>query len=209
VPQGCNTSLFLKIKKQPLPKDIREIPSPIIGFSGNINYRLNFFLIKSLALSQPEWAFVFIGPFHYNPKQDKIINFNKNLKELQKIKNIYFLGRKSKKQLVAYIDNLDIGIIPYNIKQKYNLYCYPMKVFEYFARGKPVVSTPIESLIPLQPYVKIAKDAKEFSLKIAKILKTGWSKKYQKEQRKLAIANSWKKKIERISQILKEEFRII
>lgn len=206
VPQGCNVDLFLKTKKQSLPKDLKKIPPPRIGFIGNIDYRLDFRLIKNLAIENPSWSFIFLGPRWGNPTHNKIVNLNKNLKTLEKIKNIYFLGKKSKQQLINYIDNFDIELIPYNIKYKFCRFCYPMKVFEYFCRGKPTISTPIESLTTLQPYIIIANNAKEFSQEIKKILKKGWPTAYIKKQKQLAVANSWQVKIEKISQILRKEF---
>jgi len=203
VPQGCNVDLFLKTKKQSLPAEFKKIPFPRIIFIGNIDHRLNFPLIKKLAQNNPAWSFIFIGPLHKDLILAAKTQLEKNLSRLKKIKNIYFYPRCSKKKLVRFLDHSQLGFIPYDVRQEFCRYCYPMKVFEYFGRGKPVISTPIESLIPLTPYVQIAKDAKQFSLKIAKILKQGWPGKYQKKQKELAIANSWENKIEKMSQFLK------
>lgn len=202
VPQGFNSDLFLKPVSKSRVKDIKQISGPIIGYIGNIDYRFDFKLIKEVALAHPKWSFVFIGPIYHDPHQDRIVNFDQKLKRISQLKNLHFLGKKTKKQLISYLDCFNVCWIPFKVKLEFVRYCYPMKVFEYFARGKPVISTPIESLIPLGPYVAIAKDAKGFSLKISKILKTGWPKKYKKEQRRLAIANSWQSKVEKISQVL-------
>jgi len=207
VPQGFATKLFLKKnQKNIIPRDLKKIMKPIIGFIGNIDYRIDFKLINQLAEKNPTWSFVFLGPSWNDPTTDKFLNLEKNLKNLQKNDNVFLLGRKSKNQIIRYIDNFDIGIIPYNTNYEFCKYCYPMKIFEFFARGKPVISTPIESLIPLEPYVKIAKNANEFEKGIKTILKKSWPKEYQKQQRQLAIANSWEEKIGKISQILKKEF---
>lgn len=206
VPQGCNIKLFLKTKKSFLPRDLKKIPRPRIGFIGNINYRLDFELIKNLVLNNPNWSFVFIGPCWGDPKLERIISLKKNLKFMKKVKNIYFIKQKGKKQLISYIDGLDVGMIPYNVNYEFARYCYPMKTFEYFCRGKPIVSTSVEALKPLQPLVKIVKNSKGFEKEIKKILKQGWSKKYIKKQKQLAIANSWQAKIEKITKILKKEF---
>lgn len=197
---------FQKKRKFTVPKDLETIPPPRIGFIGNINHRLDFPLIKNLTLSCPNYSFIFIGPINYNSKEDKVVDTKKNFESIQNIKNIFFLGMKTKKKIPNYINFLDLCFIPYDAKQEFNYSCYPMKVFEYFYMGKPVISTPILELKRLSPYVMIAKDAKEFSLKIARILKLSWPEKYKKEQRRLAIANSWEAKIEKISQILEKEF---
>lgn len=205
VPQGCNTELFLKTRKKSLPQEFKKIPLPRITFIGNIDYRLNFNLIIKLAQNNPQWSFIFIGPFHQDPIQERKINLKINLQKLRKIKNIYFLPRCSKKKIISFIDHSQIGFIPYDIHQEFCRYCYPMKVFEYFSRGLPVISTPIESLITLKPYVKIGKNNKDLEKQIKKILKNNWPQKQQIQQKKLALTNSWKNKIEKISQILEKE----
>lgn len=206
VPQGCNINLFLETKMIDPIKEFNQIPKPRIGFIGNIDHRLNFQLIIDLAFRNPNWSFIFIGPILTDYIESKIVKLRKNIEILRRIRNIYFFPKIAKEKIIYFIDNFNLGFIPYNCNQEFNKYCYPMKVFEYFARGKPVVSTPIESLIPLQPYIKIASNAIIFEKEIKKILKNSWPKEYQKEQRRLALANSWKNKIEKISYYLKKEF---
>jgi len=206
VPQGFNSNIFLKTKKQKKPIELKNIPSPKIGFIGNIDHRLDFKLISQLIIKNSQWSFIFIGPIYRNPIQAKVINLDKKLKMLRQLKNVFFLKKIAKRKVPAFIDNLDLGFIPYDLSQEFCRYSYPMKIFEFFARGKPVISTPIESLIPLEPYVKIAKDAKEFEKEIKSILKNSWPKEYIKKQKELAQANSWENKIKKMSQILKKEF---
>jgi len=205
VPQGFALNIF---KKNQLPKKPFFLPKnkPLIGYIGGINFRLDFKLLYKLVKNNSQWNFVFVGPDQKNKIEDNQVRTQYWLKKLRFLKNIYLTGAVNKKQIPNLIKQFDVCLIPYNIKHKFNLYCYPMKIFEYFYIGKPVVSTPIKSLIPLQPYVKIAKDSKEISLKIAKILKNGWPKKYVKQQKQLAVKNSWQAKIEKISEILKKEF---
>jgi len=199
--------LFFQTPKGKIPADLQKIPPPRIGFFGNNDYRLDFDLITKAAQDHSDWSFIFLGPINYNPEQDKIINFEKCLKKLKKEKNICFLGPKpTKKDLIPYLDYFDIAWIPYNVDYQFVRYSYPMKVFEYFARGKPVLSTPIESFVPLSPLVQIVKNPKEFSQKAGKILKDKWPEKYIKKQKQTTIDNSWQAKLEKISQILKNEF---
>jgi len=209
VPQGCNINLFLETKTLGPIKEFNKIPEPRIGFIGNIDHRLYFQLIADLAFRNPNWSFIFVGPILIDYMESRIVKLKKNIEILRSIRNIYFFPKISKEKIIHFIDNFNLGFIPYNCNQEFNKYCYPMKVFEYFARGKPVIATPIESLLPLKPYIKIinsTKEVKKISSKIAKIIKDGWPKGYQEEQKELALANSWEKKIEKISNILKKEF---
>jgi glycosyltransferase involved in cell wall biosynthesis len=207
VPQGANVQTFFDPPKQKEPADLKNIPHPRIGFAGNNDYRVNLKLVIQLAKKRPDWSFCFLGRTLFDRQQDKVTKFPILLEELKKLKNVHLLGfRETKEELVAYLDHFDTLWIPYDTTQEFVRYCYPMKVFEYFARGKPVVSTPIESLIPLQPYVTTVKDAKEAEQKIKTLLRKPWPKKYIQEQRQLVLDNSWQAKIEAISRILKKEF---
>ena len=75
-----------------------------------------------------------------------------------------------------------------------------MKLFEYFFLGKPVVSTPIVELRKFKKYVKTGATSKMWREHIRALISESWPKKYQKEQRRLALDNNWR---EKISSILK------
>lgn len=79
---------------------------------------------------------------------------------------------------------------------------YPMKLFEYFYAGKPVVSTPIEELKRFPKYVKTGNAADEWEKHIRMLLSRPWPKVYMGEQRELARKNSWDKKIQAISSVI-------
>jgi ribosome biogenesis protein Tsr3 len=208
VPQGAKATLFLKTKKKAIPKDLRNIPAPRIGFFGNNDCRLDLDLIETVAKKNQKFSFVFLGPISFSNKNSRDRKLAKKLRIIKKLNNIYFLGKKpTKADLIPYLDHFDIAWIPYNINYEFVRYSYPMKVFEYFARGKVVISTPIESLIPLSPLVQIIKNTQEFSQKAKRVLKDGWPKEYIKKQKQATLDNSWQAKLEKISQIIEQELR--
>jgi hypothetical protein len=77
-----------------------------------------------------------------------------------------------------------------------------MKLFEYFYMGKPVLATPIEELKRFPKYVKIGRTAEEWEKHIQTLLAKPWPKAYQKEQKRLAVANSWDYKIDAILKVV-------
>lgn len=166
---------------------------PIIGFVGGINNRLNLSLLLPLIKNNPKWQFVFWGPI-----QDKKPNY------LFSLSNVIYGVSKNKKELPSIISQFDICIIPYDTSQNFNKYCYPMKLFEYFYMGKPVVSTPIEELKHFPKFVKIGNTAKEWEKHIKTLLSKSWSEKYKKEQKRLAEENSWENKIKAINQLINQ-----
>jgi glycosyltransferase involved in cell wall biosynthesis len=196
VPQGFRYNEF-QIQNLPstliIPRD-----KPIVGYIGGINYRLNYKLLINLVMDNPQYNFVFIGPIekinlkyfenHTKPLIDKLFSCS----------NCLSYPKQPADTLLSVIEQFDIGIIPYDLKYKTNVYSYPMKLFEYFYAGKPVISTSIKELLLFPNYVKIADTYQEWSSQISCLLKTPWNKKLQQKQRDLAIANSWERKIETI-----------
>jgi len=208
VPQGFRKESF-ENKKPPsisLKKRFKKIPQPIIGYLGEIGHRIDYPLLIDLIRKNKDWSFVFVGPQIKTEQEDKMAKTGFYLKNLKSLPNFFLIKRQRPNQIASLINFFNICLVPYNVKHKFNLYSYPMKIFEYFYPGKPVVSTPILELKRLQPYVKIAKNAEEFKEEIKKILKEGWPKEYQQKQKKMAIANSWENKIEKISEVLEREF---
>jgi hypothetical protein len=198
LPQGFSLKIFQSPKKLPSKNLIFKIKRPLIGYIGGINYRLDYTLLINLANKNPNFSFLFIGPF----QKDPFIKFEKQLEQLKKMKNVYFQEFEKKEYIPSVIKHFDICLIPYNISQDFNKYCYPMKIFEYFYLGKPVISTPIEELKQFSPLVKIASDTNSFNQAIKEILKKAWPKTYAQKQKELAIANSWVNKIKKIDQVL-------
>lgn len=198
VPQGFDLNTFEKYKLLINTTSFKDKRYKI-GFIGGIDDRLKYSLLINLVKNNPQWQFLFYGP------QQKLSKKNKKLlKKLQDFSNTSW-GNVSKKELPKIIHNFDLGIIPYEIKQEKNYYCYPMKVFEYFYLGKPVVSTPIAELQHkrFSNFVRIAKDSCQFESSIKKLLSKSWSISLKKQQRQMAIVNSWQKKINTINNQLK------
>lgn len=123
----------------PVPADIARLPGPRIGFVGAISsYKLDFPLIKALALARPQWTFVFIGEIgEGDPHTDPAI--------FDGIENLYFLGGRAYAQLPGYLKGMDVVLQP-NRLNEYTRSMFPMKFFEYLAAGRPVVSTPLPAL---------------------------------------------------------------
>ncbi len=117
------------------PADLASISRPIVGYVGNIAGWLDYDLIVAVAQLMPDVSFIFIGPAEHEGR----------IQQLQRARNILWLGRKPYDDVPAYIKAFDVCSIPFRrgeIAETTN----PVKVFEYFALGKAVVSTPLSEL---------------------------------------------------------------
>ena len=87
----------------------------------------------------PEWSFVFVGPKAGHREIDAV------LKQMDDRPNVYFSGRKADQAprgISAALRRLHHALRT----DGYTRYIYPLKMHEYFASGKPTVSSPIRSV---------------------------------------------------------------
>lgn len=187
---GVDLDNFEIAIKQNAPPDINIIKSPRIGFAGSLDRRLDVKLISEIAMQRPAWSIVLIGPNRLNSKSKQI---------LEKFKNIFFLGPKSIKEIPVYLSALDICILPYFIDE-FTKYIFPLKLFEYFAAGKPIISTALPDLINYSDFVAICRESDEFINTIENILVNG--KKVFQNQLIIAKANSWDARIVELTGVL-------
>lgn len=198
VPQGFRLESFRKATFKNIPE--LKNKKPLIGYVGAINYRLDFNLIINIAKRNPEWYFAFWGPVQgLNPTLEK------QIKELKSFPNAIIGKSDNKDEVPSVIKKFDICTIPYDKNLPFNKYCYPMKIFEYFYMGKPVISTGIEELKRFPKYVKIGTTVQEWERQIRVLLTKPWSKEYKQEQLKLAEDNSWEKKISSMMRIIESD----
>jgi glycosyltransferase involved in cell wall biosynthesis len=194
VPQGFALDEFTKKSKRRLfiPKG-----KPIVGFVGALGSRLDFPLLFTLIENNPQWNFVFWGPKQIVENDDVKVLYM-NLKKLLSYKNVIHGESRSKQDIQSVLKRFTVCIIPYDVSQKSNQYCYPMKLFEYFYAGKQVLSTPIEELKRFPKFVTIGTDADDWEKSIRRLLSKPWPDEFKNGQQLSAIENSWKNKITKI-----------
>lgn len=179
IPNGVDISHFEK----KADKTMIHVGHPIIGYVGTIEKRLDFELIKYLSHKNLDKSIVLIGPVWKNAQVDKLKSQN----------NIHFLGRKSYSELPYYINEFDVCIIPHKI-DKFTKSMNPLKLYEYLACGKPIVTTNVSGIDKFQELIYTAKTKEEFNEKINQALKEDSKEKI--ESRKNAVKNeNWKNRV--------------
>lgn len=137
-----------------LPADVRDLQRPIIGYAGSVMAsRLDLGVFPEQARRHPELSFVVVGPMDA-PAQAFF--------ERVRAPNLHVLGPKPYSEVPHYIKSFDVGLIPYQLTP-FNLAANPLKLYEYMALEKPVVSTALPSAQEHGDAVWIANDADELS----------------------------------------------
>lgn len=149
-PHGVDVDHFASARDPgPIPPDVAEIPRPIVGFFGLIEKWIDLDLVEYIAKSRPDWSIVMVGriavPSH----------------PAMSCPNVHFLGRRDYAQLPAYGRVFDAAIIPYHLTRQVEN-ANPLKLREYLAMGKPVVSVRTPEIEKFADVVSIADEYGEF-----------------------------------------------
>ena len=195
VPNAVDYRSYLKASKSaaPLPKDIAPLHRPIIGYSGLISKRLNLKMIKEIAETNPEWSIALIGTVDDTGCVNQLV-------DLKKTKNVNFLGEKNIDELPFYVSAFDVCIIPYEINDETkNL--NPLKLYDFMATGKPIVTTNIPAAQKYRKFIYIVNSSKNISKFINKALNEKNNRK-KEERIKVASMNTWDHRVETLSKLI-------
>ena len=121
---------------------------------------------------------------------------------IDNLKNIHFLGAKDYSVLKNYANKMDVLIIPFVINSITKA-TSPLKLFEYMALHKPIVTTNMDECHKYKS-VLVANDHDEFIKLLKKALSLKNNKDYNKILDKEARENDWSKKGKEIIALLKE-----
>ena len=153
-PEGVDYNAYATPVPEPL--DLSKIPRPRIGYTGVLKGQLDWPLLDTLARRHPEWSFVFVGYQAPHPEVEEFVS------RMSTQRNVFFLGGKPVNELAEYPQHFDVCIMPYR-RDDYTKYIYPLKLHEYLAGGKPIVGTPIRSLLDFGHVIKLASSEDEWS----------------------------------------------
>lgn len=161
--------------------ELSRIPKPRLGYLGGLKGRISLPLLRETLSRHPEWHF---------------LSFE--TRKWLHLPNEHVLSWRSRDDLAGILAGLDVGFMPYDCTIPKNLHCVPLKLFDYFARGMPVVSTPIVFLQEYDDLVYLGSTPDELSDAISRALREPADS--PKRARRIAVAREHS--IERSAQIL-------
>jgi hypothetical protein len=137
----------------PIPADVAGLKRPIVGVVGGLDNRIDTVLLRRVAQAYPDSSIVLVGPDGLPTDQ--------NTAALKAMPNVVFVGKKPLDALPGYVKALDVALIPYELRED-TLPIYPLKLHEYLAGGRAVVSTALPEIRRHQPLVRVAETSDEF-----------------------------------------------
>jgi glycosyltransferase involved in cell wall biosynthesis len=131
LPNGVDPSMFRTLR--PRPADLPR--GPIVGYAGKLAERIDTDLVLSVSKAMPDTSFVFIGPVLGSSVASR----------LRRRPNVLLLGDRHYSLMPAYLQHFDAAWIPHTVGEG-ETGGDPIKLYEYWAAGKAVVSTRIDGM---------------------------------------------------------------
>jgi teichuronic acid biosynthesis glycosyltransferase TuaH len=187
-PNAARTEIFKKAQDKNLPRPA-ELPDDgrrVIGYVGNICLRQDYDLIYKIATTYHDHVLLMVGP-----RNDKSYHHY----DFSKLSNVIFTGPKKLEALPQYLAYMDVAILPFLVNDLTKS-IYPLKLNEYLAAGKPVVSTNFSSDVQsFSEVVYISSSHAEFIDNIRKGIDDD-SDVLRKKRIEAADKNSWENRVE-------------
>jgi len=187
VPNVADYELFSRSRDPDLatPGELLDLPRPVLGFIGAFNYKIDGSILEHLA--KRGYSVVIVGPVV------------RDAGFLERYGSVRFVGKKDPSELPAYLKAFDVCLIPYVI-DRYTESVLPLKLFEYFASGKPVVATPFGEMRDYSHLVDLGETPDQFEQAVKRALSE------PKERAGLRIEeakkHTWDKRIDTMLELL-------
>ncbi|MCF7530046.1 glycosyltransferase family 4 protein [Neisseria lisongii] len=156
-----------------------------VGYLGNLSNFFDWKLMFELCVEKENIDFFFHGQLELKDEEN-IEYFNK----INTLPNTYFSGRVTREQGAAAISCYDVLIIPFVINDAMHA-VNPLKLWEYFATGKPVISSPMDAIKITQPELYVATNKQDWLHSLDIALQESEDEPVRERRIKMARNVSW------------------
>jgi glycosyltransferase involved in cell wall biosynthesis len=128
-PHGVDFELFSQAADSAAEPaaEVRGLRHPVIGYFGTVGEFLDFDLLAGLAEARPQWTFLFVGLLAAD------------VSRLRRYPNVVFAGPVPYESLPRWAAVFDVAVYAHRVNRQ-TKHSNPLKLREYLATGKPVVS---------------------------------------------------------------------
>ena len=172
-----------------VPRDIAGLPRPIIGFFGLIESWIDLELVAHLAEQRPKWSFLMIG--RVAVPEDNV----------PRLPNLHFLGRRCYEDLPDYGRHFDVAIIPYKLTRQV-IHANPLKLREYLAMGKPIVSVRTPETEKFGDVVGIAENREDFLVRLDRVVREPRTPEAVRKSIDRVASSSWEARVAEVLEVM-------
>lgn len=193
IPNGVEAEHYCRVldSTEPLIADTARWRKPVLGYTGTIHPdRVDAALVEALARRFAEGTVALIGPMLLSAESQA---------RLQACGNVVLTGAVAYERLPDYMRAFDVCITPHRMTP-FTESLNPIKLWEYLAAGKPIVSTDVAGFRDYPEFVRIAADTEGFVCAVQEALRENPAK--GAARREEARRHSWEKRIDDVEAVV-------
>jgi len=152
IPHGVDFQLFRHAAESDdsLP-ELAGIPKPVAGYFGTLTANNDIELLDHCARNLPDVSFVFAGQITGG-----------DYSRLLERPNVYYLGKLAYQKIPLLCAGFDVCMLAWKVTD-WIRNCNPLKLFEYMASGRPIVSVRIDEVVnKYSDLISVAKGKEDF-----------------------------------------------
>ncbi len=119
------------------PAALDAVSRPRVGYVGKVSHFLDFGVLERLAAAG-DFELVILGPL---PDETRAA-----VERLHQAPHAHLLGEAPYTSLPAALAALDVALIPFRANDRYTVGINPNKLYQYWAAGLPIVSSPMSDV---------------------------------------------------------------
>ena len=193
IPNGVHSEHYKAVSDTRLHvhKIANDWTKPVFGYTGTIHGdRVDVSLVASVAQAYPSATIAMVGPNLLDQAEQQ---------SLDRFSNIVFTGSQSYTDLPDIMRAFDVCMVPHLVTP-FTESLNPIKLWEYLAAGKPIVSTNVAGFRDYPNLVSVAATSDDFVSLL--VLASSESLDLPSQRREAARQHTWDQRIETIEALL-------
>jgi teichuronic acid biosynthesis glycosyltransferase TuaH len=194
IANGVDAQHYARVQDNslPLPAVAASWPKPVLGYTGTIHPdRVNVGLVAALAQKFAHGTVALVGPN---------LLAAADLALLKSLGNVQMTGPVPYREIPDYMRAFDVCITPHRVTP-FTESLNPIKLWEYLAGGKPIVSTSVAGFRDYPQFVHLAGTEEEFLLAAQDALEEGSAAQAARQAE--AQRNSWDARLDAVEAVMR------
>jgi glycosyltransferase involved in cell wall biosynthesis len=167
--------------------------SVTIGYVGALDFWFDVDAVEMAAGRHPEWKFLLIGRVE-----------DKRILQLDNLPNVEFIGEVPHSELHKYMSTFRVALIPFE-RNELTIGTNPIKLYEYFSYGLPVVSTALPEMEEFGEVLYLYQDSAGFLEQLEAAVKED-NPGLRQDRIDIAHRESWNARVSQLSKAFESLF---
>ncbi len=193
IPNGVHAAHYARVLdgEGPFPPAAASWSRPVLGYVGSVHAsRVDLDLVEAIARQWAPGTIALVGPDFLTPVEAE---------RLDRLGNVMRVPAVPYAEVPDYIRAFDVSIVPHLVTP-FTESLNPIKLWEYLAAGKPIVSTDVAGFRDYPQHVAVARDAAEFARLACEALTENGAR--PEARRREAKEHSWEARTDQVEEVI-------